>query len=167
MKIEITDFVYVFRYCNTKTSKDWHHGGKELKLLCFECRMYYKRYGEMPLLPGMERKEFAFRPISPNGEGSQGDGDSDGRGLDNRLSPDREESDSVRSYSSRSESGSRTPEEDMASRAATPSASTAAANAGGAVPPPAGSASSNPPVVVPEIAQNGMAFFELFYILRN
>merc|ERR1740131_2152 len=74
----------------------------------------------MPLLPGMERKEFTFRPISPNGEGSQGDGD-------------REESDSVRSFgSSRSESGSRSPEEDV-SRATTP---TVTGN-------------------VPEIAQNG------------
>ena len=132
---------YFCRYCNTKTSKDWHHGGKELKLLCYDCRMYYKRYGEMPLLPGMVRKEFTFRPISPNGEGSQGDGDSEGRGLDNRLSPDREESDSVRSFSSRSESGSRTPEEDV-SRATTP-----------VVP---AQLQLPPPLPVPENAQNGV-----------
>lgn len=80
----------------------------------------------MPLLPGTVRSQFTFRPISPQEMGgSQEDEDSEGRGLDNRLSPasgvDRgEESDSGRSYSSsRSESGSRSPEEDM-SRATTP-----------------------------------------------
>ena len=111
---------YHCRHCSSTDSKDWHHGGKEMKLLCTNCRLHYKRYGEMPLLPGMVRSQFTFRPISPDGkEGSQEDLKREG--LD-RLSPDRgEESDSVRSYSSRSrsESGSRTPEEDM-SRATTP-----------------------------------------------
>ena len=44
----------------------------------------------MPLLPGMVRdgREFSFRPISPDGlTGGPEDGDSDGRGLNNRLSP--------------------------------------------------------------------------------
>ena len=40
------------RHCGATTSKDWHHGGKEMKLLCTDCRQHYKRYGEMPLLPG-------------------------------------------------------------------------------------------------------------------
>ena len=82
------------------------------------------------------RSQFTFRPISPEGlAGSQEDEDSEGRGLDNRLSrsPTPE---SGRSYSSsrwhsclsnfgfysesyRSESGSRSPEEDV-SRATTP-----------------------------------------------
>lgn len=117
---------YHCRHCSATSSKDWHHGGKDMKLLCTNCRLYYKRYGEMPLLPGAVRSQFTFRPISPEGTGgSQEDEDSEGRGLDNRLSPasgvDRgEESDSGRSYSSsRSESGSRSPEEDM-SRATTP-----------------------------------------------
>eukprot|EP00092_Neocalanus_flemingeri_P030813 GFUD01033467.1.p1 GENE.GFUD01033467.1~~GFUD01033467.1.p1 ORF type:complete len:950 (-),score=265.55 GFUD01033467.1:432-3281(-) len=117
---------YHCRHCLATTSKDWHHGGKDMKLLCTNCRVHYKRYGEMPLLPGTVRSQFTFRPISPEGmAGSQEDEDSEGRGLDNRLSPasgvDRgEESDSGRSYSSsRSESGSRSPEEDM-SRATTP-----------------------------------------------
>ena len=119
---------YYCRHCSTTTSKDWHHGGKDMKLLCTACRQYYKRYGEMPLLPGTARSQFTFRPISPEVTGSgQEDEDSEGRGLDNRLSPasregqDRgEESDSGRSYtSSRSESGSRSPEED-GSRATTP-----------------------------------------------
>ena len=61
-----------------------------MKLLCTNCRQHYKRYGEMPLLPGMVRdgREFSFRPISPEGlTGGTEDVDSDGRGLDNRLSP--------------------------------------------------------------------------------
>ena len=115
---------YYCRHCSTTNSKDWHHGGKDMKLLCTSCRQHYKRYGEMPLLPGMVRSQFSFRPISPEGlTGGPGE-DGEGRGLDNRLSPtDRagEESDSGRSYtSSRSESGSRSPED--VSRATTPGA---------------------------------------------
>ena len=121
---------YYCRHCSATTSKDWHHGGKDMKLLCTNCRQYYKRYGEMPLLPGQtrSRSQFTFRPISPDNDqmavGDQEDTeDSEGRGLDNRLSPaPGEESDSGRSYtSSRSESGSRSPEEDV-SRATTPGA---------------------------------------------
>ena len=81
---------YYCRHCSTSSSKDWHHGGKDMKLLCTNCRQHYKRYGEMPLLPGMVRdgREFSFRPISPEGlTGGPEDVDSDGRGLDNRLSP--------------------------------------------------------------------------------
>jgi len=128
---------YNCRHCSATTSKDWHHGGKDMKLLCTVCRQHYKRYGEMPLLPGAVRSQFTFRPISPEGlAGSQEDEDSEGRGLDNRLSPasgaDRgEESDSGRSYSSsRSESGSRSPEEDV-SRATTPGIQAEAAQAAG------------------------------------
>ena len=123
---------YYCRHCSTTTSKDWHHGGKDMKLLCTSCRQYYKRYGEMPLLPGATRSQFTFRPISPDTGVAglqQEDEDSEGRGLDNRLSPasqgaDRgegEESDSGRSYtSSRSESGSREQSEEDGSRATTP-----------------------------------------------
>ncbi len=79
----------------------------------------------MPLLPGTVRSQFIFRPISPE-RAAGGPAEENGKTarLD-RLSP---ESDSGRSYSSRSrsesgsrrsEEGSRTPEEDM-SRATTP-----------------------------------------------
>ena len=44
--------IVILRHCGATTSKDWHHGGKEMKLLCTDCRQHYKRYGEMPLLPG-------------------------------------------------------------------------------------------------------------------
>jgi hypothetical protein len=79
----------------------------------------------MPLLPGAVRSQFTFRPISPErAAGGSANENSESNRLD-RLSP---ESDSGRSYSSRSrsesgsrrsEEGSRTPEEDM-SRATTP-----------------------------------------------
>ena len=29
-------------------SKDWQNGGRDNKLLCYDCRMYYKKYGELP-----------------------------------------------------------------------------------------------------------------------
>ena len=82
------------------------------------------RYGEMPLLPGAVRSQFTFRPISPE-RAAGGPTENGEAGRIDRLSPD---SDSGRSYSSRSrsesgsrrsEEGSRTPEEDM-SRATTP-----------------------------------------------
>ena len=31
-----------------KASKDWQNGGQEGQLLCYDCRMYYKKYGELP-----------------------------------------------------------------------------------------------------------------------
>jgi hypothetical protein len=34
--------------CLTSNSKDWQPGGLENKLLCYDCRMYYKKYGELP-----------------------------------------------------------------------------------------------------------------------
>ena len=34
--------------CYTTSSKDWQNGGQEGQLLCYDCRMYYKNYGELP-----------------------------------------------------------------------------------------------------------------------
>ena len=31
-------------------SKDWHHAGKDKTLLCTDCRVHFKKYGELPLL---------------------------------------------------------------------------------------------------------------------
>ncbi len=31
------------RHCAATVSKDWHHGGKDMKLLCTGCRLHYKR----------------------------------------------------------------------------------------------------------------------------
>ncbi len=52
------------RHCSSTDSKDWHHGGKDMKLLCTNCRLHYKRYGDMPLLPGATaNNDCTFRPI--------------------------------------------------------------------------------------------------------
>ncbi len=28
-------------------SKDWHHAGRDRALLCTDCRLYFKKYGEL------------------------------------------------------------------------------------------------------------------------
>lgn len=39
---------YACHHCYGSESKDWHHAGKEPPmLLCTECRIYYKKYGQM------------------------------------------------------------------------------------------------------------------------
>ncbi len=52
-------------------SKDWHHAGKDRALLCTDCRMYFKRYGELrsvdrPTTP----PPYLFRPVK---DGEMGD----------------------------------------------------------------------------------------------
>ncbi len=45
-------------------SKDWHHAGKERTLLCTECRIYFKKYGEeRPLDKRGEPPPFMFKPV--------------------------------------------------------------------------------------------------------
>ncbi|VDK42078.1 unnamed protein product, partial [Anisakis simplex] len=34
-------------HCYSSKSKDWHHSGKERQLLCTECRIFYKKYGQL------------------------------------------------------------------------------------------------------------------------
>ncbi|RNA13823.1 arginine-glutamic acid dipeptide repeats -like isoform X1, partial [Brachionus plicatilis] len=34
--------------CFTTSSKDLQNGGRDNRLLCYDCRMYYKKYGELP-----------------------------------------------------------------------------------------------------------------------
>ena len=31
-------------------SKGWHHAGKEHVLLCTDCRVHFKKYGDLPVL---------------------------------------------------------------------------------------------------------------------
>eukprot|EP00095_Tigriopus_kingsejongensis_P001568 maker-scaffold907_size82601-snap-gene-0.22 protein:Tk01568 transcript:maker-scaffold907_size82601-snap-gene-0.22-mRNA-1 annotation:"arginine-glutamic acid dipeptide repeats protein" len=45
---------YYCRHCFATSSKDWHHGGKEKLLLCLDCRIYFKRYAELPNLDGQK-----------------------------------------------------------------------------------------------------------------
>ena len=32
-------------------SKDWHHAGKDQHLLCHDCRIHFKKYGDLPYIP--------------------------------------------------------------------------------------------------------------------
>ena len=41
---------YYCRHCYTTSSRDWHHAGKEKLLACLDCRIYFKKYGELPCL---------------------------------------------------------------------------------------------------------------------
>ncbi|VDM49992.1 unnamed protein product [Toxocara canis] len=38
---------YACHHCYSSKSKDWHHSGKERQLLCTECRIFYKKYGQL------------------------------------------------------------------------------------------------------------------------
>lgn len=47
-------------------SRDWHHAGKDRSLLCTECRLYFKKYGELRLLAADKSDslpEFLFKPV--------------------------------------------------------------------------------------------------------
>ncbi|XP_076804492.1 uncharacterized protein LOC143448569 [Clavelina lepadiformis] len=37
---------FTCKHCQTTTSEDWHVGGKESVMLCTECRIIFKKYGE-------------------------------------------------------------------------------------------------------------------------
>ena len=50
-------------------SKDWHHAGKEKVLLCTDCRLHFKKYGDLPLLDGPKDPPYLFRPVVHEDEG--------------------------------------------------------------------------------------------------
>ncbi|XP_023225792.1 arginine-glutamic acid dipeptide repeats protein-like isoform X5 [Centruroides sculpturatus] len=55
---------YACHHCYTTTSKDWHHAGKDHALLCTECRLFFKKYGEQrPLSEPREPPPFMFKPV--------------------------------------------------------------------------------------------------------
>ena len=47
---------YYCRHCFASSSKDWHHSGKEKLLLCRDCRICFKKYGELPILEPLRRE---------------------------------------------------------------------------------------------------------------
>ncbi|CAB4069133.1 RERE [Lepeophtheirus salmonis] len=55
---------YYCRHCYSTSSKDWHHASKEKILVCTECRMYFKKYGELPTLD--PRKEVLEDELLPD-----------------------------------------------------------------------------------------------------
>lgn len=48
---------YYCRHCYATSSRDWHHAGKEKLLVCLDCRLYFKKYGELPCLEATKPTE--------------------------------------------------------------------------------------------------------------
>ncbi|XP_030393863.1 arginine-glutamic acid dipeptide repeats protein isoform X2 [Gopherus evgoodei] len=64
---------YACRYCFTTTSKDWHHGGRENILLCTDCRIHFKKYGELPPIEKpVDPPPFMFKPVKEEDDGLSG-----------------------------------------------------------------------------------------------
>ncbi|XP_077998737.1 uncharacterized protein LOC144451708 [Glandiceps talaboti] len=58
---------YACRHCYSTNSKDWHHGGKDKVLLCTECRIFFKKYGELkPIDNPRSPPPFMFKPVKEN-----------------------------------------------------------------------------------------------------
>ncbi|UJR13367.1 hypothetical protein I4U23_000384 [Adineta vaga] len=50
------------RHCQS-SSKDLQTIGRDNQLLCYDCRMYYKKYGEMPSV-NLESSRYLFKPLN-------------------------------------------------------------------------------------------------------
>ncbi len=50
------------RHCQT-ISKDLQTAGRDNQLLCYDCRMFYKKYGELPILDS-ESSPYLFKPLN-------------------------------------------------------------------------------------------------------
>jgi len=54
-------------------SKDWHHGGRENILLCTDCRILFKKYGELPPIEKpVDPPPFMFKPVKEEEDGLSG-----------------------------------------------------------------------------------------------
>ncbi|XP_061113586.1 arginine-glutamic acid dipeptide repeats protein-like isoform X3 [Conger conger] len=61
---------YACRHCFSTTSKDWHHGGRENILLCTDCRIHFKKYGELPPIDKpVDPPPFMFKPVKEEEDG--------------------------------------------------------------------------------------------------
>lgn len=61
--------------CNLlpSASKDWHHGGRENILLCTDCRIHFKKYGELPPIEKpVDPPPFMFKPVKEEEDGLSG-----------------------------------------------------------------------------------------------
>ncbi|MFH4981136.1 hypothetical protein AB6A40_007845 [Gnathostoma spinigerum] len=38
---------YACHHCYSPKSKDWHHSGRDRQLLCTDCRVFFKKYGQL------------------------------------------------------------------------------------------------------------------------
>ncbi|XP_064156849.1 arginine-glutamic acid dipeptide repeats protein-like isoform X7 [Anguilla rostrata] len=64
---------YACRHCFSTTSKDWHHGGRENILLCTDCRIHFKKYGELPPIDKpVDPPPFMFKPVKEEEDGLGG-----------------------------------------------------------------------------------------------
>uniref|UniRef100_A0A3P8VCN6 Arginine-glutamic acid dipeptide repeats protein n=1 Tax=Cynoglossus semilaevis TaxID=244447 RepID=A0A3P8VCN6_CYNSE len=64
---------YACRHCFTTTSKDWHHGGRENILLCTDCRIHFKKYGDLPPIEKpVDPPPFMFKPVKEEEDGLSG-----------------------------------------------------------------------------------------------
>ncbi|XP_059997525.1 arginine-glutamic acid dipeptide repeats protein isoform X5 [Lagenorhynchus albirostris] len=64
---------YACRHCFSTTSKDWHHGGRENILLCTDCRIHFKKYGELPPIEKpVDPPPFMFKPVKEEDDGPSG-----------------------------------------------------------------------------------------------
>ncbi|KAF0314328.1 Arginine-glutamic acid dipeptide repeats protein [Amphibalanus amphitrite] len=58
---------YHCRHCFTVSSKGWHHAGKEHVLLCTDCRVHFKKYGDLPVLKEPRQPPSQLPPIKEEG----------------------------------------------------------------------------------------------------
>lgn len=57
----------------SSASKDWHHGGRENILLCTDCRIHFKKYGELPPIEKpLDPPPFMFKPVKEEEDGLSG-----------------------------------------------------------------------------------------------
>ncbi|XP_053546418.1 arginine-glutamic acid dipeptide repeats protein isoform X3 [Bombina bombina] len=64
---------YACRHCFSTTSKDWHHAGRENILLCTDCRIHFKKYGELPPIEKpVDPPPFMFKPVKEEEDGING-----------------------------------------------------------------------------------------------
>ncbi|CAL1262588.1 unnamed protein product [Larinioides sclopetarius] len=54
---------YTCQNCLTTTSKDWLPVGKDLAVMCTECRLYYKKHGELRPVDTKDNLPFLFQPV--------------------------------------------------------------------------------------------------------
>ena len=68
-------FCVLFYNCKwlSSASKDWHHGGRENILLCTDCRIHFKKYGELPPIEKpVDPPPFMFKPVKEEEDGLSG-----------------------------------------------------------------------------------------------
>uniref|UniRef100_A0A665VNV6 Arginine-glutamic acid dipeptide (RE) repeats b n=1 Tax=Echeneis naucrates TaxID=173247 RepID=A0A665VNV6_ECHNA len=55
-------------HCGTRSSKDWHQGGRDNPWLCTTCRTYENKHGCLPPAPKSANAPFMFKPVKEEEE---------------------------------------------------------------------------------------------------